>query len=191
MPQHTQLMNVGLLYTPVSIFQMTRGALVLFVGILSVLFLQRRLHLYQWFALIVVMGGVAVVGLSGSLVKNALREHGPDLTQLEEENDGPPPETSVLIGALFRFIVSCLPACLSACLPAFCLPFAQLPTRLNARRKEVFAAAEFGILFARSFFRTMTFSYKLKNVSLPPGPLRFQAPTHVSLCCRKCLRIDR
>jgi drug/metabolite transporter (DMT)-like permease len=41
-------MNVGLLYTPVSIYQMTRGALVLFVGILSVLFLRRRLHLYQY-----------------------------------------------------------------------------------------------------------------------------------------------
>ena len=43
-----QLMNVGLLYTPVSIYQMTRGALVLFVGILSVVFLRRRLHLYQY-----------------------------------------------------------------------------------------------------------------------------------------------
>lgn len=41
-------MNVGLLYTPVSIYQMTRGALVLFVGILSVLFLHRRLYLYQY-----------------------------------------------------------------------------------------------------------------------------------------------
>lgn len=43
-----QLMNVGLLYTPVSIFQMTRGALVLFVGVLSVIFLRRRLWLYQF-----------------------------------------------------------------------------------------------------------------------------------------------
>lgn len=42
-----QLMNVGLLYTPVSIYQMTRGALVLFVGVFSVLFLRRRLWLYQ------------------------------------------------------------------------------------------------------------------------------------------------
>jgi drug/metabolite transporter (DMT)-like permease len=42
-----QLMNIGLLYTPVSIYQMTRGALVLFVGILSVIFLHRRLWLYQ------------------------------------------------------------------------------------------------------------------------------------------------
>lgn len=40
-------MNVGLLYTPVSIYQMTRGALVLFVGFLSVVFLKRRLWLYQ------------------------------------------------------------------------------------------------------------------------------------------------
>jgi len=40
-------MNVGLLYTPVSIYQMTRGALVLFVALLSVLFLRRRLYIYQ------------------------------------------------------------------------------------------------------------------------------------------------
>lgn len=40
-------MNVGLLYTPVSIYQMTRGALVLFVGTFSVFFLRRRLWLYQ------------------------------------------------------------------------------------------------------------------------------------------------
>ena len=40
-------MNVGLLFTPVSIYQMTRGALVLFVGVFSVIFLKRRLWLYQ------------------------------------------------------------------------------------------------------------------------------------------------
>ncbi|KDQ33568.1 hypothetical protein PLEOSDRAFT_1073782 [Pleurotus ostreatus PC15] len=61
----TTLMNVGLLYTPVSIYQMTRGALVLFVGILSVIFLHRRLWLYQWVSLITVMTGVCLVGLSG------------------------------------------------------------------------------------------------------------------------------
>jgi hypothetical protein len=43
-----QLMNVGLLYTPVSIYQMTRGALVLFVGVFSVLFLHRGLYVYQY-----------------------------------------------------------------------------------------------------------------------------------------------
>ncbi|KAI6022710.1 hypothetical protein EDC04DRAFT_2900671 [Pisolithus marmoratus] len=69
-----QLMNVGLLYTPVSIYQMTRGALVLFVGILSVFFLRRRLWLYQWISLLTVVVGVSLVGYSGSLIKDAVEE---------------------------------------------------------------------------------------------------------------------
>ena len=61
----TTLMNVGLLFVAASIYQMTRGALVLFVGLFSVLFLRRRLVLYQWISLIVVVVGVAIVGLAG------------------------------------------------------------------------------------------------------------------------------
>lgn len=63
----TTLMNVGLLFVAASIYQMTRGALVLFVGLFSVLFLRRKLHLYQWSALFIVVLGVAIVGLSGAL----------------------------------------------------------------------------------------------------------------------------
>lgn len=63
----TTLMNVGLLFVAASIYQMTRGALVLFVGLFSVLFLRRKLYLYQWLALVVVVLGVALVGLSGAL----------------------------------------------------------------------------------------------------------------------------
>lgn len=63
----TTLMNVGLLFVAASIYQMTRGALVLFVGLFSVLFLRRKLYLYQWGALFIVVAGVAVVGLSGVL----------------------------------------------------------------------------------------------------------------------------
>ncbi|EAU88047.2 integral membrane protein [Coprinopsis cinerea okayama7 len=70
----TTLMNIGLLYTPVSIYQMTRGALVLFVGVFSVIFLRRRLWLYQWISLLIVMSGVALVGYSGSLVKHVVQE---------------------------------------------------------------------------------------------------------------------
>jgi len=62
-------MNVGLLFVAASIYQMTRGALVLFVGLFSVLFLKRRLGAYKWFALFVVVAGVAVVGLAGALSK--------------------------------------------------------------------------------------------------------------------------
>ncbi len=61
----TTLMNVGLLFVAASIYQMTRGALVLFVGLFSVLFLRRKLYLYQWSALVIVVLGVAIVGLAG------------------------------------------------------------------------------------------------------------------------------
>lgn len=66
----TTLMNVGLLFVAASIYQMTRGALVLFVGVFSVLFLKRKLYLYQWSALIIVVLGVAIVGLAGAIAPN-------------------------------------------------------------------------------------------------------------------------
>ncbi|KAF8968359.1 hypothetical protein BDZ97DRAFT_1800148 [Flammula alnicola] len=105
----TTLMNVGLLYTPVSIYQMTRGALVLFVGVFSVIFLRRRLWLYQWVSLIIVMSGVALVGYSGSLIKDAIKQsvvhnlgralglhHDPHTLATEE-----PEVTKVLVGIFF------------------------------------------------------------------------------------------
>jgi drug/metabolite transporter (DMT)-like permease len=66
----TTLMNVGLLFTAASIYQMTRGALVLFVGLFSVWFLKRHLGLYKWFSLFVVVFGVAIVGLAGAITKD-------------------------------------------------------------------------------------------------------------------------
>ncbi|KAI5847734.1 hypothetical protein DFP73DRAFT_542911 [Morchella snyderi] len=65
----TTLMNVGFLFVAASIYQMTRGALVLFVGLFSVLFLKRHLRPFQWFALFVVVLGVGIVGLAGALFK--------------------------------------------------------------------------------------------------------------------------
>ncbi|KAJ5183543.1 hypothetical protein N7492_001159 [Penicillium capsulatum] len=74
----TTLMNVGLLFVAASIYQMTRGALVLFVGLFSVVFLHRKLYFYQWSALFIVVLGVAIVGLSGALFSG---DSGHDLTQ--------------------------------------------------------------------------------------------------------------
>lgn len=74
----TTLMNVGLLFVAASVYQMTRGALVLFVGLFSVLFLRRKLYLYQWLALFVVVLGVALVGLAGALFGD---NQGHDVTQ--------------------------------------------------------------------------------------------------------------
>ncbi|KXL44134.1 MAG: hypothetical protein FE78DRAFT_81164 [Acidomyces sp. 'richmondensis'] len=65
----TTLMNAGLLFVAASIYQMTRGALVLFVGLFSVLFLKRHLGGWKWASLFVVVLGVALVGLAGALEK--------------------------------------------------------------------------------------------------------------------------
>ncbi|KAI0055491.1 hypothetical protein BV25DRAFT_1815505 [Artomyces pyxidatus] len=94
----TTLMNIGLLYTPVSIYQMTRGALVLFVGILSVLFLHRRLHLYQWLSLVTVMVGVSLVGFSGSLIKDTLHDTATASDAPANEPGETPEATKVLVG---------------------------------------------------------------------------------------------
>ncbi|KAI0202159.1 hypothetical protein F4808DRAFT_80755 [Astrocystis sublimbata] len=67
----TTLMNAGLLMVAASIFQMTRGALVLFVGLFSLVFLRRKLYLYQWLSLFGVVAGVALVGLAGAIQPDA------------------------------------------------------------------------------------------------------------------------
>lgn len=63
----TTLMNFGLLYTPVSIYQMTRGSVILIVGLMSVIFLKKRITKLEWISLFVVFLGVFLVGLSGYL----------------------------------------------------------------------------------------------------------------------------
>ena len=73
----TTLMNVGLLFVAASIYQMTRGALVLFVGLFSVLFLKRKLFLYHWFSLFVVVVGVGLVGLAGAISRGDKDPHSP------------------------------------------------------------------------------------------------------------------
>jgi drug/metabolite transporter (DMT)-like permease len=79
---------------------MTRGALVLFVGLFSVLFLRRKLYLYQWSALFVVVTGVALVGLAGALFSG---DSGHDLTQDDEissETAGTPEAVRTVVGVL-------------------------------------------------------------------------------------------
>ncbi|KAH8923092.1 hypothetical protein BT69DRAFT_1312482 [Atractiella rhizophila] len=63
----TTLMNTGLLFVPVSVYQMTRGALVLFVGTFSVIFLKRKLGVDKWVSLVIVVLGVAVVGYANAV----------------------------------------------------------------------------------------------------------------------------
>ena len=63
----TTLLNIGLIYTPVSVYQMMRGSVVLFVAFLSVIFLKRRITKLEWISLFFVSLGVAIVGMSGMI----------------------------------------------------------------------------------------------------------------------------
>lgn len=97
----TTLMNVGLLFVAASIYQMTRGTLVLFVGLFSVIFLRRKLYLYQWSALFIVVLGVALVGLAGALFSG---DSGHDLMQDDGVSSsaiaGTPEAVKAVIGVL-------------------------------------------------------------------------------------------
>ncbi|KAK3839181.1 MAG: integral membrane protein-like protein [Linnemannia elongata] len=67
------LMNVGLIYCAASVYQMLRGALVIFTGLLSVMFLGRKLLAYEWFALFTIVAGIATVGLA-SIITPATKD---------------------------------------------------------------------------------------------------------------------
>lgn len=92
----TTLMNVGLLMVAASIYQMTRGALVLFVGLFSVTFLRRKLHAFQWVSLVGVVLGVAVVGLAGAIQPD--KKAAP--ASIEAEEPGLPEAARVIVGVL-------------------------------------------------------------------------------------------
>uniref|UniRef100_L2FLW1 Integral membrane protein n=1 Tax=Colletotrichum fructicola (strain Nara gc5) TaxID=1213859 RepID=L2FLW1_COLFN len=85
----TTLMNIGLLLVVASIYQMTRGALVLFVGLFSVIFLRRHLYLFQWLSLVGVVFGVAIVGLAGAIYHE-------DKNTQSAEDEGAPMSNALL-----------------------------------------------------------------------------------------------
>jgi drug/metabolite transporter (DMT)-like permease len=70
----TTLMNVGLFYTDASIYQMLRGILVVFNGILAVIFLKQRLYYHHWFGIFLITGGTAMVGLSSYIYRGEDKE---------------------------------------------------------------------------------------------------------------------
>ncbi|XP_061563009.1 solute carrier family 35 member F6 [Cololabis saira] len=60
----TSIMYVALNMTSASSFQMLRGAVIIFTGLLSVAFLGRRLEPSQWLGIFITILGLVIVGLS-------------------------------------------------------------------------------------------------------------------------------
>ena len=63
----TSIQYIGLTLTYASSFQMLRGAVIIFTGLLSMIFLRKRLAVYRWVGIIFVIAGLAVVGVSDIL----------------------------------------------------------------------------------------------------------------------------
>jgi len=61
----TTLMNVALLWVPASFWQMMRGVIIIFSGILSIFILKRKLRLHNWLGMSIVVAGLVLVGGSG------------------------------------------------------------------------------------------------------------------------------
>jgi protein-S-isoprenylcysteine O-methyltransferase Ste14 len=62
---------IGILYLPASIWQMLRGACLIFSAIFSITFLKRKLEMYHWFGLAICVVGIVSVGYAGVLSSNA------------------------------------------------------------------------------------------------------------------------
>jgi len=72
----TSVQYIGLTLTYASSFQMLRGAVIIFTGILSTIFLRRRLAWFKWAGMVFVIGGLVTVGVSDMLnQKNCTPDH--------------------------------------------------------------------------------------------------------------------
>ncbi|WIA33541.1 hypothetical protein OEZ86_006665 [Tetradesmus obliquus] len=67
----TTLMNVGLIYTYASTYQMLRGTLVLFAGTFTILILRRQLFIHNWLGMVLITAGAALVGASSVIYQDA------------------------------------------------------------------------------------------------------------------------
>ncbi|XP_065832864.1 solute carrier family 35 member F6-like [Oscarella lobularis] len=60
----TSLAGIGLVYVNASVWQMLRGSIIIFTGLLSVIFLKRKLRCIHWMGISTVVFGLCCVGLS-------------------------------------------------------------------------------------------------------------------------------
>lgn len=63
----TVLMNIGLLYTTVSVYQMMRGAELVFAAIFAIVFLKRQLNRFHFAGIFCSVCGIILVGISSLL----------------------------------------------------------------------------------------------------------------------------
>lgn len=71
----TSTMYIGLNLTYASSFQMLRGSVIVFVALLSIAFLDKKLRGIEWAGIIFVISGLSVVGMSDFFSGTSSQEH--------------------------------------------------------------------------------------------------------------------
>jgi drug/metabolite transporter (DMT)-like permease len=84
----TTLGGIGLLWVDGSVWQMLRGSIIIFSGILSIVFLKRKFFAYHWLSIGVVTLGLAIIGVASWL--------GQQHKKVSDEDSG-----KVLLGFIF------------------------------------------------------------------------------------------
>jgi hypothetical protein len=60
-----------------STYQMLRGTLVIWAGLLTIVILKRRLHSHHWFGMVLITAGAALVGASSIIADRMTRRRFP------------------------------------------------------------------------------------------------------------------
>lgn len=63
-PNQPPFSNLVAWHADASVFQMLRGTLVVFAGMLTIVLLKRRLHVQHWLGIVLITAGAALVGAS-------------------------------------------------------------------------------------------------------------------------------
>ncbi|KAF5395971.1 hypothetical protein PHET_11476 [Paragonimus heterotremus] len=58
----TIVSGIGLLYIDASVWQIMRGSLIIFAGVLSIVVLKRKLRCFHWTGMLITMCGLVLVG---------------------------------------------------------------------------------------------------------------------------------
>lgn len=74
----TSIQYIGLTLTYASSFQMLRGAVIIFTGVLSMFVLRRRLAWFKWFGILFVITGLTTVGVCDLLNQQNKNGNGTD-----------------------------------------------------------------------------------------------------------------
>jgi drug/metabolite transporter (DMT)-like permease len=64
-------------YRFASTYQMLRGTLVIWAGLLTIVILKRRLHSHHWFGMVLITAGAALVGASSIIADRMTRRRYP------------------------------------------------------------------------------------------------------------------